>query len=109
VVAGEAIKRELAAGTQRLTAAWLGTTRLATAILFATLTNIAAYLPLLLLTGNQGDLLHSLPIVMACALVASRIVSLLVPVIYAFVVLDLRLVTWEGAVAEDRRNLLDRG
>jgi len=76
VVAGDAIKRELAAGTPRLVAAWLGPTRLATAILFATITNVVAYLPLLLLTGNQGDFLHSLPIVMACALIASRIVSM---------------------------------
>jgi multidrug efflux pump subunit AcrB len=76
VVAGDAIKRELAAGTPRVTAAWLGPTRLATAILFATITNVVAYLPLLLLTGNQGDFLHSLPIVMACALIASRIVSM---------------------------------
>ncbi len=76
VVAGDAIKRELAAGQPPLVAAWLGPTRLATAILFATLTNIAAYMPLSLLTGNQGDFLASLPVVMACALLASRIVSM---------------------------------
>ena len=40
------------------------------------MTNVVAYLPLLLLTGNQGEFLHSLPIVMACALIASRIVSM---------------------------------
>jgi multidrug efflux pump subunit AcrB len=61
VVAGDAIKRELAAGHPRAVAAWLGPTRLATAILFATITNVAAYLPLMLLTGNQGDFLKSLP------------------------------------------------
>ena len=76
VVAGDAIKRELAAGHPRDVAAWLGPTRLATAILFATITNVAAYLPLMLLTGNQGDFLKSLPVVMACALIASRIVSM---------------------------------
>ena len=41
--------------------------------------------------------------------IATFVTLLLVPVIYAFVVLDLKLVKWEGAVAEDRRNLLDRG
>jgi multidrug efflux pump subunit AcrB len=76
VVAGDAIKRELAAGRPPLVAAWLGPTRLASAILFATVTNVVAYLPLLLLTGNQGDFLRSLPVVMACALIASRIVSM---------------------------------
>jgi multidrug efflux pump len=76
VVAGDAIKRELNAGEPPIVASWLGPTRLAQAILFATVTNVVAYLPLLMLTGNQGDFLHSLPIVMACALIASRIVSM---------------------------------
>ncbi|WP_444922730.1 efflux RND transporter permease subunit [Microbulbifer sp. DLAB2-AF] len=76
VVAGDAIKRQMAAGKPSFIAAWLGPTLLAKAIFFATLTNVVAYLPFLLLTGNQGDFLHSLPIVMACALIASRIVSM---------------------------------
>jgi multidrug efflux pump subunit AcrB len=76
VVAGDAIKRDLGAGHSRLVAAWLGPTKLARAILFATITNIVAYLPFLLLTGTTGDFLHSLPIVMTCALVASRLASM---------------------------------
>ncbi|WP_226649046.1 efflux RND transporter permease subunit [Microbulbifer variabilis] len=76
VVAGDAIKRQMAAGKPSFIAAWLGPTLLAKAIFFATLTNVVAYLPFLLLTGNQGDFLHSLPIVMASALIASRIVSM---------------------------------
>ncbi|MEM9257004.1 MAG: efflux RND transporter permease subunit [Pseudomonadota bacterium] len=76
VVAGDSIKRSMAEGRSRQTAAWLGPTLLATAILFATITNTVAYLPFLLLTGNQGDFLHSLPIVMAAALISSRIVSM---------------------------------
>ncbi len=76
VVAGDAIKRSLADGEPRLIAAWLGPTKLAKAIMFATITNIAAYLPFLMLTGNTGKFLYSLPIVMACALVASRLVSM---------------------------------
>ena len=76
VVAGDAIKRSLAEGESSLVAAWLGPTKLAKAIMFATITNIAAYLPFLMLTGNTGEFLYSLPIVMACALVASRLVSM---------------------------------
>ncbi|HYA98510.1 MAG TPA: efflux RND transporter permease subunit, partial [Methylomirabilota bacterium] len=76
VVAGDAVKRSLASGEPRLVAAWLGPTKLAKAIMFATLTNIAAYLPFLMLRGNTGEFLYSLPIVMACALVASRLVSM---------------------------------
>lgn len=76
VVAGDAIKRMLAEGHTPSIAAWLGPTRLARAILFATITNVVAYLPFLLLTGTTGEFLLSLPIVMTCALVASRIVSM---------------------------------
>jgi len=76
VVAGDAIKRALADGHDSMTAAWLGPTKLAKAIVFATITNIAAYLPFLLLTGSTGDFLYSLPIAMACSLVASRLVSM---------------------------------
>jgi multidrug efflux pump subunit AcrB len=76
VVAGDAIKRDLAIGHPPLIAAWLGPTKLATAILYATITNIAAYLPFLLLTGDMGRFLYSLPIVLTCSLVASRVVSM---------------------------------
>jgi multidrug efflux pump subunit AcrB len=76
VVAGDAIKRELEAGHPPVIAAWLGPTKLATAILFATITNIVAYLPFLLIQGNIGRFIYSLPVVLACSLVASRIVSM---------------------------------
>lgn len=76
VVAGDAIKRDLDAGHPSAIASWLGPTKLATAILYATLTNIVAYLPLLLLGGDTGTFLHSLPVVLTCSLVASRIVSM---------------------------------
>ena len=76
VVAGDAIKRELASGTGRRIAAWLGPTKLATAILYATITNIVAYLPFLMLTGSMGQFLYTLPVVMTCSLVASRVVSM---------------------------------
>lgn len=75
VVAGDAIKRELDAGQPRRLAAWLGPTKLSRAMLYATITNIVAYLPLLLLSGNTGQFLYSLPIVLTCSLVAALIVS----------------------------------
>jgi len=76
VVAADAINRELASGTPRETAAWLGPQKLARAILFATLTNIVAFLPLLLITGKLGEFIHTLPIVVCVSLVASRVVSM---------------------------------
>lgn len=76
VLAGDSIKRTLAEGQPNVIAAWLGPTKLATAIMYATVTNIVAYLPFLMVTGSTGDFLHSLPIVMTCALIASRLVSM---------------------------------
>ncbi len=76
VVAGDSIKRMLSEGQPRLVAPWLGPTKIATAILYATITNIVAYLPFLLVSGNTGEFLFSLPIVMTCALIASRLASM---------------------------------
>jgi multidrug efflux pump subunit AcrB len=76
VVANDAIKRELATGVPRIHAAWLGPTKLARAIMYATVTNIIAYLPFLLLTGSTGEFLYSLPIVMTAALISSRVASM---------------------------------
>src|SRR5262245_25965621 len=76
VVAGDSIKQELAAGRPPRVAAWWGPTKLATAILFATITNIAAYLPLVALPGDMGSFMYSLAMVLCLSLVASRIVSM---------------------------------
>jgi multidrug efflux pump subunit AcrB len=75
VVAGDAIKRELGSGSPRDLASWIGPTKLAKAIVFATITNVVAYLPFLLLTGDTGFFLYSLPVVMTCTLVAAVIVT----------------------------------
>src|SRR5438132_3746634 len=76
VVVGDGIKRGLAAGLPRRIAAWLGPTKLATAIFYATLTNIIAYLPFLMLSGNTGEFLKSLPIVMTTALLCALVVAM---------------------------------
>ncbi|MCW3096457.1 MAG: AcrB/AcrD/AcrF family protein, partial [Chthonomonadaceae bacterium] len=75
VVAGDGIKRGLAQGLPRSFAAWLGPTKLATALTYATITNVVAYLPFLLLKGDTGRFIYSLPIVMTCALASSLIVA----------------------------------
>jgi multidrug efflux pump subunit AcrB len=76
VVANDAMKRVLAAGNPRPIAAWLGPTKLSRAIQYATATNVIAYLPFLMLTGSTGDFLHSLPVMMAAALVSSLVVAM---------------------------------
>jgi len=77
VVAGDAIKNQLGAGLPPLIAAWLGPTKLIKAIIFATITNIVAYLPFLTLPGGTGEFLSSLPIVLTCSLVAALIVAMI--------------------------------
>jgi multidrug efflux pump subunit AcrB len=76
VVSGDGIKRHLAEGLPHRTACWLGPTKLATAIFYATITNIIAYLPFLMLTGNTGEFLKSLPVVMTASLVCALIVAM---------------------------------
>ncbi|NIX01409.1 MAG: AcrB/AcrD/AcrF family protein, partial [Phycisphaerae bacterium] len=90
VVANDAIKSNLALGHPPIMSAWLGPTKLATAILFATATNVIAYLPFLLVTGTTGQFIYSLPVVMACALISSRIVSMTFVPLLAYYLLQPR-------------------
>lgn len=76
VVAGDAINREMAHGVPRDVASWLGPQKLARAILYATVTNCAAFMPLLVVSGAVGEFIWSLPVVVAASLIASRIVSM---------------------------------
>jgi len=57
-------------------AAWLGPTKLAVAILYATITNIVAYLPFLLISGDTGMFIRACRSSSAPSLLASRIVSM---------------------------------
>src|SRR6202008_4453941 len=103
VVAGDAIKRELGSGSPRDLASWRGPTKLAKAIVFATITNIVAYLPFLLLTGDTYFFLYSLPVVMTCTLVASVIVSFtFMPLIAYYLIKPPK--TMEEPMSERRRH-----
>ena len=75
VVAADAINRELANGHPRHIASWLGPKHLAHAVFYATLTNIVAFLPLLLVKGKTGDFIYSLPIVVSWSLFAAMLVA----------------------------------
>ncbi|WP_394826892.1 efflux RND transporter permease subunit [Pendulispora albinea] len=75
VVACDSIKQNLGAGHPRTIATWLGPTKLAMAIIFATITNIVAYLPFLSLPGDVGNFIFTLPVVLTTSLIASLIVS----------------------------------
>lgn len=75
VVASDGINRELHLGEPRLRAAWLGPLHLRHPMVFGTLINIFAFLPLLLLTGDKGEFMKSLPMVVTLALAAAFLVS----------------------------------
>lgn len=76
VVAADGINREIAHGKPRHIAAWLGPVKLARPILYGTIINIAAFLPLILLPGDKGAFIYALPMVVTLALVGSRLVSM---------------------------------
>jgi multidrug efflux pump subunit AcrB len=75
VVASDGINRELHLGEPRLRAAWLGPLHLRHPMVFGTLINIFAFLPLLMLTGDKGEFMKSLPAVVTLALAAAFLVS----------------------------------
>jgi multidrug efflux pump subunit AcrB len=66
----------MAHGQPRGIAAWFGPYRLRHAILFGTIINIVAFLPLALLPGDKGAYILGLPVVVTLALISSRIVSM---------------------------------
>jgi multidrug efflux pump subunit AcrB len=85
VVSGDAIVRELGEGQTRSAAAWLGPTKLFKTMAYATVTNIVSYLPFLMLPGDTGKFLYSLPVVISCSLLAALLVSTtFVPLISSF-------------------------
>jgi multidrug efflux pump subunit AcrB len=75
VVASDGINRELHHGEPRLRAAWLGPLHLRHPMVFGTLINIFAFLPLLMLTGDKGEFMKSLPAVVTLSLLAALLVS----------------------------------
>ena len=75
VVAADGINRELHLGESKSRAAWLGPLRLRHPIVFGTLINIFAFLPLLMLSGDKGEFMKSMPAVVSIALLAALVVS----------------------------------
>jgi multidrug efflux pump subunit AcrB len=75
VVACDAIAEYMAEGVPKRHAVWMGPTKLSTAMFYATLTNVVAYLPLLGLRGSTGLYIFSLPVVLALSLCSALLVS----------------------------------
>ena len=64
-------------GIERNKAAWQCASKLVVPILTATITIIAAFMPMIILKGAVGDFIHDLPITVTVALTSSFIVAML--------------------------------
>jgi multidrug efflux pump subunit AcrB len=78
IVVSENAARLIRQGKPKIDAVIRGTQGLAIPILTSTLTTMAAFLPMLTLTGDVGEYVASLPVVVATTLAASYFVAMLV-------------------------------
>ena len=78
IVVSEHIYQERLKGTPGVTAAIRGAQRIKGPLIFAVLTSVAAFSPLLFLPGGIGEIMAPLPIVLIAVLLISLVESLLV-------------------------------
>lgn len=78
IVVAEHIHQERLRGTPGIKAAILGARRIKGPLIFAVLTSVAAFSPLLFLPGGIGEIMKPLPIVLIAVLLISLVESLLV-------------------------------
>ncbi|OJV14702.1 MAG: acriflavin resistance protein [Dyadobacter sp. 50-39] len=97
-------------GIDRWTAAWRSATDLVIPVLAATVTIIASFMPMVILTGSVGEFIHALPVTVAIALAASFIVAMiLTPLLcYTFIKKGLHDHSAEETKKKKRITLLDR-
>ncbi|MFT7530127.1 MAG: multidrug efflux pump subunit AcrB [Gammaproteobacteria bacterium] len=78
IVVGEDAESHFKSGESSLDAAEMGARRMFAPVMSSSLTTIAAFLPLLLVGGIIGNILHAIPVVVICVIIASLIESFLV-------------------------------
>ncbi|MDF1615097.1 efflux RND transporter permease subunit [Desulfurivibrio dismutans] len=78
VVVGESIHEHRSRGKEKTQAAVEGTWEVAVPVVFSVLTTVAAFLPLLFITGTMGKFIYSIPLVVISILLVSLAVSLFV-------------------------------
>ena len=78
IIVGEAIYKRRQAGGSRVDAAILGVKEVAMPVIFAIITTIMAYMPMLFVPGIAGKFFVAIPIVVIIVLVMSLIESLLI-------------------------------
>ncbi|HUP05230.1 MAG TPA: efflux RND transporter permease subunit, partial [Bryobacteraceae bacterium] len=97
-------------GVPRSQAAWQCVREVLVPVLTATLTIIASFLPLLILTGSVGEFIGALPVTVAVALSVSFLVAILVtPLLCRYLIRrGLHAHTAEEQAAPSKAGLLDR-
>lgn len=98
-------------GVDRWTAAWRSASDLVVPVLTATITIIASFLPMIILTGSVGEFIFSLPITVSIALASSFIVAMLLTpfLCYTFIKKGLHQLTGadEPKRAPKKKSVLD--
>ena len=90
-------------GVDRPTAAWQCATGLVVPILTATLTIIAAFLPMVIITGMVHDFIIALPLTVSIALASSFIVAMLLTPMLCFVFIRKGLHHRSAEATEDKK------
>ncbi len=78
IVVSESIYRERRRGLPGATAAIRGALRVRTPVIFAVLTSVAAFFPMIFMPTGIGDILSAVPVIMIAMLLISLVESLLV-------------------------------
>ncbi len=96
-------------GVDRWTAAWRSAFDLIIPILTATVTIIAAFMPMIILTGALGEFIHDLPITVTIALASSFVVAMvLTPTLcYVFIKKGLHSHDAEEVKPKNKKSALD--
>ncbi len=97
-------------GASREDAAWRSATELAVPVLTATLTIIASFLPLLMLSGSVGEFISALPIAVAVSLGSSFFVAMfLTPLLCRFFIRQgMHSPAGDGETPKKKFSVLDR-
>lgn len=96
-------------GVERWTAAWRSASDLVVPVLAATITIIASFMPMIILTGSVGEFIFALPITVAIALAASFIVAMILTPLLCYTFIKKGLHDHSAEPQKKKRiSLLDR-
>lgn len=109
IVIADNYVEKLDEGVERWDAAWRSASELFIPVMTATLTIIAAFVPMgIFLTGSVGEFIHALPVTVAVSLSASFIVAMLLTPMLCYTFIHTGLKPKDGSDQDHKKfNLLD--